>query len=72
MIFIKIEIEKMKKMENELIFNKKNEKSSKNRQKIIMQKNLIFFPKKRIVGVMVIKSHFFKKNTFLPCKKRIF
>jgi hypothetical protein len=67
MTFIKIEIEKMKKMENELIFNKKNEKSSKNRQKIIMQKNLIFFPKKRIVGVMVIKSHFFKKNAFLLC-----
>jgi hypothetical protein len=37
-----------------------------------MQKNLIFFPKKRIVEVMVIKRRFFKKTSFLPCKKRHF
>jgi hypothetical protein len=37
-----------------------------------MQKNLIFFPKKRIVGVMVIKRRFFKKTSFLPCKTRHF
>jgi hypothetical protein len=72
MIFIKIEIKKMKKMKKELIFNKKNEKSSKNAKKSSCKKISFFFPKKRIIGVMVIKTHFLKKNAFLPCKKHIF
>jgi len=62
----------MKKMKNELIFNKKNEKSSKNGKKSSCKKISFFFSKKRIVGVMVIKPHFFKKNAFLSCKNHHF
>lgn len=72
MIFIKIEIEKTKKIENKMIFNKKNEKWPKNAKKSSCKKISFFNPKKRIVGVMVIKQRFFKKTSILPCKNRHF
>ncbi len=67
--FIKIEVEKMKKMAKNDYLPWKKWKMAKKWQKFIMQKKIFFLVQKTHRGAMVIKWHFFKKTSILPCKK---